>query len=118
MQLVAAVHDYDFLAVEDLLLNPTHLELRGICVALAAMIDPDARPSELLRWNDTDPTADLHVITATPTTPRRHLRPHGTHAAYVRHKSHGERPCEKCVEAERTYQCIRGRRRRAEAAAS
>jgi hypothetical protein len=40
------------------------------------------------------------------------LRPHGTHAAFNRHKNAGEAPCPDCVTAEREYQRGRMRRRR------
>lgn len=35
--------------------------------------------------------------------PGRQLRPCGTHAAYVRHKAHGEQPCPACEAGERQY---------------
>lgn len=40
----------------------------------------------------------LAVLTPAP------LRGHGTHAAFNRHKNHGEQPCVPCVEGERVYQ--------------
>lgn len=43
------------------------------------------------------------------------LQPCGTRAAFVRHKDSGETPCDLCREAERTYQRIRSRQRRAAA---
>lgn len=39
-------------------------------------------------------------------------KPCGTHAAYVRHQSHGEEPCEPCKVAQRAYQRDRARERR------
>lgn len=42
----------------------------------------------------------------------RSLRPHGTHAAFTRHRNNGETPCELCVEGERLYQRQRKRVRR------
>lgn len=45
------------------------------------------------------------------------LAPHGTHAAFVRHRSHGEEPCDDCRLAERVYQRQRKRSLRARAAA-
>lgn len=39
--------------------------------------------------------------------------PCGTHAAFVRHWSLSETPCEPCISAERTYQRERWRNRRA-----
>lgn len=40
------------------------------------------------------------------------LRPHGTHAAFNRHKNNGEEPCQECRVGERTYQRLRARRDR------
>lgn len=37
----------------------------------------------------------------------RSLQPHGTHAAYVRHRSHGEEPCDECKAGESDYQRAR-----------
>lgn len=37
------------------------------------------------------------------------LRPHGTHAAFARHKKRGEEPCLACVRAERIYNTERKR---------
>lgn len=39
-----------------------------------------------------------------PTPTGRQLKPCGTHAAFVRHWSHSEEPCEACKQAERLYQ--------------
>lgn len=43
------------------------------------------------------------------------VKPHGTHAAFNRHKSRNEEPCGKCWTAEREYQSARARLRRAQA---
>lgn len=43
----------------------------------------------------------------------RSLKPCGTHAAYVRHWSRSETPCQPCQEAERLFQRDRSRTRRA-----
>lgn len=39
------------------------------------------------------------------------LAPHGTHAAFNRHKAHREHPCAECEQGERKYQSARHRRR-------
>jgi hypothetical protein len=41
------------------------------------------------------------------------LSPHGTHSAFIRHRSDGSDPCMPCWEAERKYQRDRKRRTRA-----
>lgn len=35
------------------------------------------------------------------------VEPHGTHAAFVRHKSRGQKPCQRCVRGESEYQADR-----------
>lgn len=45
--------------------------------------------------------------------PTRGLEPCGTHAAFNRHKDHGEMPCDACVVAEGAYQAARPGRRAA-----
>lgn len=40
------------------------------------------------------------------------LQDHGTHAAFTRHKNHGETPCTDCIEGERQYQADRYERRK------
>jgi hypothetical protein len=44
--------------------------------------------------------------------PPRELQPHGTHAAYARHKAQGTAPCPACTQGERAYQRARKRRDR------
>lgn len=46
-------------------------------------------------------------------TPRGQLMPCGTHAAFLRHKRYGEPIDDVCMEADRTYERERARRRRA-----
>lgn len=41
----------------------------------------------------------------------RLLKPCGTHAAFERHRAHGEQPCQDCIDAEHHYQNHRRRRR-------
>jgi hypothetical protein len=46
--------------------------------------------------------------------PDHELKPHGTHAAFNRHKKRGETPCLECVEGERAHMRLRQRRVRSE----
>jgi hypothetical protein len=96
--LVCAVHDRDAAQVRDLLVGA---DLPALAVVLAACVPDDARLSDLLDW-----TADL------PQPKPAELQPHGTHAAYERHKNHLEQPCELCINGEREYQRNRRRRER------
>jgi hypothetical protein len=55
---------------------------------------------------------DPHVgLTRSGPRPEPLLQPHGTHAAYNRHRNRSETPCETCVAGERVYQSERERRR-------
>lgn len=101
MTLTAAVHDYDSESVRVVLERSSRSHLHAVIVSLAAMVNVDATPSELLAWNDTE-------------TDPVELMPHGTHAAFNRHKGRGETPCPSCADGERRYQRLRNRRRRNE----
>lgn len=90
--------------VTDLLESYATRELEALCVVLAAMVDPDKTTNELLAWTEQAPTE----------APARPLEPHGTHAAFNRHRSNGTQPCPTCREGERTYQRLRARRARAQ----
>jgi len=79
-------------------------QLRELVVTLAALVPYDQSIRELLAWND----EQWHVHGRKV----QRLRPHGTHAAYARHRNHGEPACDDCLEAERLYQRARDRRRR------
>lgn len=46
-----------------------------------------------------------------PVKAHRGLRPHGTHAAFTRHRKAGQEPCEACWDGEREYQRSRQRAR-------
>lgn len=78
-------------------------DLPGLCVVLAAMNDPD-RPLSVIR------SRLPRLLLALDSPSRRRaagLKPCGTHAAYNRHKSRGEEPCEACKRGEREYQSRR-----------
>jgi len=79
-------------------------QLRELAVTLAALVPYDNSIRQLLAWND----EQWHVRGRKV----QRLRPHGTHAAYTRHRTHGEPACDECAQAERDYQRVRDRRRR------
>lgn len=121
--LVGAVHDEGPREV-GMLLNPlTRDDLNAVVVTLAAMVPADYTPAELLAWNDAQynrPLATPYPGDQPPLFPAvaangHRLRPHGTHAAFARHKNAGEDPCEPCVFGERDYQRNRKRNNRANA---
>lgn len=115
--LIGAVHEQgpdDVAAILQPLSRPQLLEL---VVALAAMVPVDYTPTELLAWNDaryqvrrTEVADHQPPLFPVVLVNGRPLRPHGTHAAFVRHRSHREEPCAACWHGEREYQ--RGRKRR------
>lgn len=99
--LAGIVHgDGELREVEAILCPLDHVDLYAVCVALAAMVDVDKSVSELLSWYQ--PTRRRHERNG-------RLAPHGTHAAFTRHKIRREEPCWDCVEAERAYQRNRKR---------
>lgn len=83
----------------------------ALLVVLAAMVDDTRTVGDVLGWLTGQPE---------PTTPRgpyarRVLKPCGTHAAYNRHVDRGEPVDPLCEQAERRYQRLRMRDRRAAA---
>lgn len=121
--LVGAVHDEGPREVA-MLLNPlTRADLNAVAVTLAAMVPADYTPAELLAWNDaqyvrpepSEPAGNQAPLFPTMLVTRR-LKPHGTHAAFNRHKNAGEIPCPACQLGEREYQAARPDRRKLPAA--
>ncbi len=111
--LVIRVHDEGPESVGQLLAGLTERERWALLVVLAAMAPPDAAVADLLAWVAWDEHGRRGGPEPRPPSARfRALRPCGTHAAYVRHKSRGETPCQACADAERAYQRARPRRRR------
>lgn len=117
--LAAAVHDEGPDEVTAVLAPLHRQDLLELAVALAAMVPVDYTPAELLAWNDSryrrisrpvldrqQPLFPAAVVNGRP------LRPHGTHAAFMRHRTRREEPCESCWHGEREYQRLRARRRR------
>lgn len=104
MRLVGAVRDEGRDEVNAVMAG---VDLRGLCVTLAAMVPDDRTPSELLEWNDLPKKPrSHHAEVPGPRLPQ----PCGTHAAFVRHKARGETVDPECVSAERKYQRERVRR--------
>lgn len=119
LRLIGAVHEHGPDDVAGVLTGLTRQELYALAVTLAATTPDDYTPVELLAWNDSRwtpveaPTEQTPLFAATIPSTRR-LRPHGTHAAFVRHRKHREEPCNACWYGEREYQRERGRRKRQE----
>lgn len=99
--LIGAVRDNNATAVARLITRLPARDLQALAVTLAALVPYDQSIRELLAWNDDLRTPD-----------GRQLQPHGTHAAYTRHKKRGEQPCDDCMVGERNFQRARARNRR------
>lgn len=116
---VGIVHNFGPQQIGKHLAGLTRRDLEVLTITLAAMVPENATPEGLLAWLRPD---ERHTRPLSPTT-RSHLgllhRPplkdHGTHAAYNRHKAHGETPCAECIDGERIYQHQRHLRRKAAA---
>jgi hypothetical protein len=114
--LVERVREEGRESIGELLDSLSALERHALPVVLAAMVPHDQRVADLLAWvprpNPPRPSAARAGSQA--------VRPCGTHAAFVRHKSHGEPACALCAEAERVYQRnrkLRARKQRSEVTA-
>lgn len=101
-QLTGHVHAHDKQAIHKVIRNLTPQEAYAVIVVLAAMIPQDQTPRELLAWTEQVPPRSRGVK----------LKPCGTHAAYWRHKTRGERIDDRCLDAERAYQRDRKREQR------
>lgn len=117
-RLAGAVHEGGPDDVAAVLCPLNRPELLELAVALAAMVPTDYSPGDLLAWNDrryADVEAQFQsplVLVESAKGNRRALQPHGTHAAFNRHRKRGESPCVGCWQGERDFQRERARRRR------
>lgn len=108
LQLVATVRGGDGSPddVRALLANVPDGRWDAVIIALAAMVDPDARPTELLAWvahtPPPAPDAPLPPIDAPPARPfaakigERLPREHGTPRGYWQHRDRQEDTCADC----------------------
>lgn len=92
--LTHAIRTGDQLTVQRILTRP---DLPRIAVELALQIPAPSR---------------RRLVAPSRRMPESEMKPHGTHAAFNRHKAHGEEPCSTCWEGERIYQAQRARDRR------
>jgi hypothetical protein len=109
--LVLRVHHEGRDSIGHLLATLTPKERWALPVVLAAMVPPDLPVGDLLAWVTWDEQG--HPLTPSAHLPRRPavtgLQPCGTHAAFARHKAHGEPACDTCTRAERAYHARRRR---------
>ena len=115
LALIGAVHENGPSDVAAILDRTSYQDLTDLAVTLAAMVPDAYSPAELLAWNDSRHLPDESSAGQRqlfPTGPAT-LQPHGTHAAFNRHRNADEDPCQACWHGERDYQRARARRRRA-----
>jgi hypothetical protein len=113
-QLVGAVHDDGPDEVAAILRKIRPQQYDALAVVLAAMVDPELTPAELLawvQWDEPEPgyrprPGNRRALFHVPDEVRE------GHAAFGRAKAHGEDP-EPFRELEREYQRIRAQHRRA-----
>ncbi len=60
-QLVGAVHECNRRRIGELIRNATPQQRYSVIVTLAAMVDPDRKPSDLLAWLDDPQTYDARI---------------------------------------------------------
>jgi hypothetical protein len=103
--LACAVRDMDSGGIGELLAGFTRQEFYGLAVVLAGMVPVDEPVTGLLGWVTWDermrPLRERRRQVHVRSVP---LQPCGTHAAFVRHRSNDERPCDACSGAEKAYQ--------------
>jgi len=90
---------------------------RALLVVLAAMVDIDRSPEDLLAWVDFGPSARLPFDPSVPPGGRPAGSGCGTYAAYARHKARNEPVDPACQDAARAYWAGRKRAQRAAARA-
>jgi hypothetical protein len=93
-QLVGTVREYGAEDVAAVLAKVPNGRYDALAVVLAAMVDPEARPSELLAWTEPAPR-DLPID-------------HGTERGYRQHMRFADEPCMSC---RRAHADLRAQRR-------
>ncbi|HET9893765.1 MAG TPA: hypothetical protein VFQ44_02415 [Streptosporangiaceae bacterium] len=115
LRLAGIIHCEDPQEAGDLVNQLTLDELLMLPFVLAAMVDVDKTPGELLGWLDYTPPNPLRRVTAvappsvlvSAPRPRRHDAECGTHTGWESHRKHGDSPCEPCEIAEAAWQRTR-----------
>ncbi|GEM_PF-4664478 len=90
----------------------------ALCFVLAAAVPIDKPWRQLTAWTTAPPAPVTPIAKPRPGRPkgraeRQPVKPCGTRAAAHRHRYHGERICDPCLEAEREHDRNRKRRRTA-----
>jgi hypothetical protein len=113
-RLAGAVHDRDPAAVACLLGKVPAGAKDALAVVLAAMVDVDQSPRDLLAWVRWDERGQPRPAPGAGASGRRgprSLKPCGTPAAYTRHRRRGEQPCQACKRAHADHAAQRARER-------
>lgn len=114
-ELVGTVRDYSPEDVAEVLARVPDGRHDALAVVLAAMVDPDARPSELLAWTDCGPVISrgegIEPIRQVA-TPGRFPREHATERGYQQHRHRKEMPA--CAPCRAAHSADVGRRKKAQ----
>jgi hypothetical protein len=110
-QLIGTVRDYGPADVAAVLARVPDGRFDALAVVLAAMVDPDVRPSELLAWTTAGPVQSREEWYSHPLP-----REHGSERGYKQHLRAGESACEDCLrghrEANKVYRARTAARRK------
>ena len=98
-------------------------QTRALPVILAAMVDDEATPQELLSWVDFDEhgrslPAGAEMVLWSPPKPQRREAACGSPSGAERHRRNGERPCRECLDAYNAARQARKETRQREGAAA
>jgi hypothetical protein len=121
LEFACLVRDQDAEAIGAWLQALTGQERDVLPLVLAAMVDVERTPQELLAWVTFDEEGwalpgDAEMVLWAPRQRARHapVQPCGTWAAAQRHRKNREPPCEPCRDAEREYEALKRERKRQE----
>lgn len=115
LELVGIVREFGPDTLTEWLSQRGDNRLRALCMTLACLVPEDRSAAELLAWCDPKGLRDEQnrLARLRKAALPQPLKECGTHAAFTRHKTNGEQPCELCVLGERLYQRERARLKRA-----
>ena len=103
-ELIGCVRDFDPADSAAVLARVPDGQMGALAIVLAAMVDPDATPAELLAWTDWTPPARVgHPLP----------REHGSERGYQQHRSRREPFCAPCRLAHNAVAAAQAKRRRA-----